>query len=96
MQDSFLKSLQLYVLGSLELIHLSIHINEVEQNTTKYSKYFWNYVNTLSKSNSIPDDMCSKNTTSNNTTSTCNLFARNFEVIYLKIRFVFFSSIIIK
>ena len=59
-------------------------MNEVEQNTTKNSNNFGNYVNKLSKSNSIPDEMIFLNTTSNNTEGTCNLFSRNFELMYLQ------------
>ena len=65
-------------------IDRSIYIDEVELNTTKNNKYFWNYVNNLSKSNAIPDEMFFRDVKSNNTKSSCNLFARNFELIYLQ------------
>ena len=65
-------------------IDRSVYIDEVEDNTTKNSMDFWNYVNKLSKSNAIPDEMFFRNVKSENAKSTCNLFARNFELIYLQ------------
>ena len=38
-------------------IHRSVYIDGVEQNSSENSKYFWSYVNKLSKSNTIPDKM---------------------------------------
>lgn len=71
------------------------YISKVECKSSKNAKYFWNYVNKLSKSNSIPNEMFLNNFKSNNAKSTCNLFARNFELVYLQAESSFFHQLLL-
>lgn len=60
------------------------YIEKIESKSNKNIKHFWNYVSTLSKSNGIPQEMFLNETKSNSNIGACNLFAKNFELVYLQ------------
>lgn len=64
-------------------IDRQLYIEKVEKKSKRNIKNFWNYVNSLSRSNNIPEEVFFNNEFSQNGKSACNLFAKNFELVYL-------------
>ena len=60
------------------------YMEKVEFSSTKNIKKFWNYVNNLSKDSGIPEEMFFEDLSSKNGKQTCDLFAKNFELVYLQ------------
>lgn len=60
------------------------YILRVEERSTKNIKYFWNYINNLTCSKGVPEEMFLRGSKSMGGRETCNLFAGNFEFAYLQ------------
>lgn len=58
------------------------YMANVEAQTCKNIKYFWNYINKLKKNNGIPDSMFLGDAKADNTKDICDLFSNNFKSVY--------------
>ena len=63
------------------ICHLE-YISNVENQTYKNIKYFWNYVNKLKQNSGIPDSMFLGVSKGNDTKSVCELFSSYFKSVY--------------
>lgn len=71
------------------------YITNVENSSSKNIKYFWNYVNKLTSNNVIPEEMFLHDVKAKSKEEVCNLFARNFELVYVNANSNFYHELCI-
>lgn len=69
------------------------YIQEIEEEAKINVKSFWNYVGGLTKGNDFPGEMFFGDKVASSSKGICNLFAKNFELVYLTNPSKFYHSI---